>query len=59
VAIPADIDTLRRSDAELARAWRTNVRTALEAALAVGYTAVDLVRGPAISRYVLLRGLAR
>jgi predicted GNAT superfamily acetyltransferase len=55
IAIPADIQTLKDRDLELAREWRTNVRAAFEAALAAGYAAVDFLRGDVVARYILER----
>jgi predicted GNAT superfamily acetyltransferase len=59
IAVPADIDAIRREDPVLATAWRENLRTSFEAAFEAGYTAVDLVRGEPCSRYVLTRGFPR
>lgn len=59
IAVPADIDRIRREEPDLALAWRENLREAFEAAFDAGYTATDLVRGERVSRYVLTRGLTR
>lgn len=50
IAIPADIQALKRADLARAAAWRENVRAAFEAALEAGYTAVDVERGGAVER---------
>lgn len=59
VAVPTDIQALKRTDLATAVEWRKNVRTALERALETGYTAVDLERGEPMARYVLTRSFAR
>lgn len=59
VAVPADIQALKRADLATAVEWRRNVRTALEHALEAGYTVVDLERGELVARYVLSRSFAR
>ena len=72
IAIPADIQALKRTDLGVAVAWRSNVRAAFERAFAAGYTAVDAERedvGPpagaaggaagAVVYYVLTRGFSR
>jgi predicted GNAT superfamily acetyltransferase len=59
IAVPADIEAVRREDAALALAWRVNLRDAFEASFDLGYTATDLVRGERLSRYVLTPGLVR
>ena len=61
IAIPADIQALKRADPEAAREWRTTVRAAFEAALEQGYAAVDADReaGPeGVVCYVLARGFS-
>ena len=61
IAVPSDIQALKRADPEAAREWRTTVRAAFEAALADGYTAVDADRetGPeGVVYYVLARGFS-
>jgi predicted GNAT superfamily acetyltransferase len=58
VAIPPDIQALKRVDLDRAAAWRSRVREALEARLAEGFVAVDLERGPDRSHYVLTRPLS-
>lgn len=59
VAIPGDIQALKRADLPTAVAWRQNVCTALETALRAGYVAVDVARGGAVPTYVLDRGFER
>lgn len=59
VAIPGDIQELKRADLSTAVAWRRNVRTALETAFSGGFVAVDLVRAGAVPTYVLDRGFER
>lgn len=56
IAVPAHIQALKEEDLSVAVAWRKNVRAALERAFQAGYTAVDLERGEAVARYVLVRG---
>jgi predicted GNAT superfamily acetyltransferase len=55
VAVPTDIEAIQTREPALALAWRHNVRTAFESALAAGYVATDLVRGERVARYVLSR----
>jgi len=55
VAIPADLDDLRRDDMELANEWRRATRTALEAYLDRGYEARELVRDGTVSHYLLAK----
>jgi predicted GNAT superfamily acetyltransferase len=59
IVVPADMETIRAEDAGLAREWRANLRGAFEWAFDAGYTAIDLIRGTSLSRYVLTRGLVR
>lgn len=59
VAVPADIQALKRADLATAVEWRKNVRAALEYALEAGYTAVDLEPGEPVACYVLARSFAR
>lgn len=59
VAIPADIQELKREDPATAVAWRRNVQAALETAFREGYVAVDLLRNDAVPTYVLDRGFER
>lgn len=59
IAVPADIDALRREDPGLAKSWREQLRESFEAAFNGGYTAADLVRGERVSRYILTRGFSR
>lgn len=54
IAIPGDIQALKDADPALGQAWRENVRAAFEAAFRAGYVAVDLLRGEAVARYVLV-----
>jgi predicted GNAT superfamily acetyltransferase len=58
VAIPADLQTLKREDPAAALRWRRRVREEMEAHLADGYEAVDLEPGPDRSHYLLVRSLA-
>ncbi|HEU6451366.1 MAG TPA: GNAT family N-acetyltransferase [Gemmatimonadaceae bacterium] len=53
LAIPADIQELRSRSPEVALDWRRTTRAAFEAYLGRGYAAIDLVRGPECSCYVL------
>jgi len=46
VEIPARIQALRRSSRELTAAWRSHTRALLEALLAAGYQATDLIYEP-------------
>jgi predicted GNAT superfamily acetyltransferase len=59
VAIPGDIQELKRADLATAVAWRRSVRTALETAFGGGYMAVDLLREGAVPTYILDRGFER
>lgn len=57
VAVPADIMALKRADADLARAWRANVRWALETAFDEGYVCVEAgALDDGIAGYTLTRG---
>lgn len=58
VAVPSDIQALKRADLAVAVEWRKNVRAALERALDAGYVAVDLERAEGVARYVLARGFS-
>lgn len=61
IAVPSDIQALKRAHPERAREWRGTVRTAFEAALGEGYTAVDADReaGPdGVIYYALARGFS-
>ena len=58
VAIPSDIQSIKRDDPEAALEWRRRVRSELESRLAEGYTAVDVEPGPDRSHYLLIRSLA-
>ncbi|NIP80134.1 MAG: hypothetical protein GWM90_13295, partial [Gemmatimonadetes bacterium] len=61
IAIPSDVQALKRADPAAAREWRTTVRAAFEAALEKGYAAVDADReaGPeGVVCYVLARGFS-
>jgi predicted GNAT superfamily acetyltransferase len=53
LAIPVDIQELRSCSPEAALDWRRTTRAAFEAYLGRGYAAIDLVRGPECSCYVL------
>jgi predicted GNAT superfamily acetyltransferase len=53
LAIPADIQELRSRSPEVALDWRRTTRAAFEAYLGRGYAAIDLVRGPECSCYLL------
>jgi predicted GNAT superfamily acetyltransferase len=53
VAFPADIRSIQEADPTLARAWRLNVRAALEACFEAGLVAHDLLRGDVVARYAL------
>jgi len=55
VVVPSDIQTVKDSDPDAARAWRQNVRAAFETSLDAGYEAVDLIRGEPLARYILQR----
>ena len=59
VAVPADIQALKRDDLELARHWRRTARTALERCFDAGYTAVAAEPDGSVWYYVLARSLAR
>lgn len=58
IAVPADIQALKRTDLAAALEWRRTVREALEGAFAAGYTAVDFERPGDMARYVLDRGFS-
>ena len=55
IAVPSDIDALRRDDRDAGPAWRTALRTALTAAFDAGLTAVDVVpdAAPGYAAYVV------
>lgn len=55
VRIPADIQAVKRRDAEEARAWRAVTRQAFEMYLAAGYEVVELARVSAEHSDYLLR----
>jgi len=55
LAIPADIQGLKRAAPELARAWRAETRAGFLAYFGRGYTATALVRFGAWSAYLLER----
>lgn len=59
VAIPRDIQALKRADPELARRWRRTVRVSLESCFEAGYTGVAARRDGAVSCYVLTRSFTR
>lgn len=54
IAVPADIQALKKADLVTAAAWRKNVRAAFERAFEAGYTAVDLDRTafPGMAHYI-------
>ena len=53
VAIPADIQALKQADPDGARRWRTETRTALEAAFAEGLTVTGFARTAEGGHYLL------
>ncbi len=53
VSLPADIDALKADDMALAVQWRSATRRVITAYLARRYEARELLRGGAVSRYVL------
>ncbi|HSJ46358.1 MAG TPA: GNAT family N-acetyltransferase [Euzebyales bacterium] len=57
IAMPSDIDQLRRDDPDAGPVWRTALRTALVAAFEAGLTAVDVVpdAAPGYAAYVVER----
>jgi predicted GNAT superfamily acetyltransferase len=57
VAVPADIDVLRKDDPHLRHQWRLALRAALQEAFAAGLVAVDVERdtGTGVAAYVLER----
>lgn len=60
VAIPREIQRLKKRAPQRALEWRANIRAALEAYLSRGYVVMEVVREPSRSCYVLARaGLAR
>lgn len=59
VAIPEDVQALKREDLATALAWRRNVGAALETAFRKEYVAVDLDRGGPVPTYVLDRRFER
>lgn len=56
IAVPADIQTLRDRDPDLAVEWRQRTRAAFEAALNHGFEARELVRDGDFGWYLLERG---
>lgn len=61
IAIPSDIQALKRADLAAARAWRESVRTAFEDALGKGYTATDVDRGSGeddVVHYILVQNFS-
>ncbi len=54
VAIPADLDALKRLDPGLAAAWRQATRRVIEAYLCRGYEVRELVRDRHVSHYLLM-----
>lgn len=57
IAVPSDIDRLRRDDPDGGPAWRSALRTALTAAFDAGFTAIDFVpdAAPGCAAYVVER----
>lgn len=55
VAVPAEIQALKRADGELARRWRAVTRAAFEAYLGRGYRVVEFVRSGEAGFYLLER----
>lgn len=57
IAVPSDVDALRRAATDATAQWRLALRDALQASFAAGLTAVDVERdaGPGIAAYVLAR----
>ncbi|MGH7500853.1 MAG: hypothetical protein ACREL7_03765 [Longimicrobiales bacterium] len=55
VAIPTDIQKLKREAPELALEWQQSVREAFEFYFARGYTATELLRGDVERSYVIQR----
>lgn len=51
VEVPADIQTLKRDEPTVAKAWRAGTRKAFEAALAAGYRIQRLKKNAADSRF--------
>lgn len=59
VPVPADIQTLKARDPDVAREWRMKVRAGLETAFSAGYTAVEVVpMAEGRSAYLLERGFS-
>ncbi len=58
IAVPVDLQALKRDDLAAAVVWRKEVRAAFEAAFAEGYVAVDFERSGDGARYVLARGFS-
>jgi chorismate synthase len=54
VAIPADLDELKRRDLSLALAWRQATRHVIETYLERGYEARELVRDGPVSHYLFV-----
>jgi predicted GNAT superfamily acetyltransferase len=55
LAVPADIQGLKRADPEAARHWRAVTRGVFEAYLSRGYRAVEFVAGDGFGYYLLER----
>jgi chorismate synthase len=55
IAVPADIQTLKRTDPALALRWRRHTRAAFEHYLARDFQVTDFVRGSDVGSYVLER----
>jgi chorismate synthase len=56
LAIPADIQSLKRDHPEIAREWRAVTRASFESYFGRGFVAVEYVRGGAVGFYMLERG---
>ena len=57
IAVPSDVDALRRDDADAGPVWRAALRTALTGAFDAGLTAVDVIpdAAPGYAAYVVER----
>lgn len=53
IEVPADFQSIKRADMDLALRWRQRTRQAFEDAFAQGFTAVDLVKRDGALAYVL------
>jgi chorismate synthase len=52
LAIPGDIQTMKRAAPAIAKEWRSHTRIAFEAYFERGYQVVEFVRGPELGWYV-------